>query len=164
MPPDNTETELAENDPASHKTGETFRILNWIGIVNQLSVTRANQLLDAGPVPFPQFKMLLHFYHQDDRAHTVSQVAEAFQQPQPGTTKTIQKLEQKGYLGSTVHPRDGRVRLFSITPAGREAVETSKRIMNPYLDELFQDWQPEDLDRLFVLLDRLKRQLDEDRN
>lgn len=161
MRPDDTESELADKDPASH--GDTFRILNWIGIVNQLSVTRANQLLDAGPVPFPQFKMLLHFYNQDDRTHTVTQVAAAFQQPQPGTTKTIRKLEQKGYLRSAIHPEDARARLFSITSAGRRAVETSKQIMNPYLDELFQDWPRDDLDRLFVLLDRLKRQLDENR-
>jgi len=113
---------LAGKGDLPTNTDIKFRIMNWIGIINQLSVTRANDILQTGPVPFPQFKMLLHFYSQDRRPHTVTQVAAAFQQPQPGTTKTIQKLEQKGYLGSIAHPNDGRPRLFSITPRGRQVV------------------------------------------
>ncbi len=140
-----------------------FRILNWIGIVNQLSVTRANQILQSGPIAFPQFKLLLHFYNQDYKKHTVKEVAEAFQQPQPGTTKTIQKLEKKGCLKSMIHPDDGRARLFSITPDGRKTIEDTQQMMGPLIDEIFKEWQPRDLDILFSMLDRVKCQLDENR-
>ncbi len=154
---------MSAQDIAARRAETMFRIMNWIGIVNQLSVTRANQLLEAGPIPFPQFKMLLHFHNQDYKRHTVTEVAAAFQQPQPGTTKTIQKLERKGYLESTEHPDDGRARLFSITPDGRKAITESRQLLNPLLQELFEEWQPDDLDRFFTMLDQLKRGLDENR-
>ncbi|MCR9136468.1 MAG: MarR family winged helix-turn-helix transcriptional regulator [Alphaproteobacteria bacterium] len=154
---------MADQETAVADAGIEFRIMNWIGIVNQLSATRANQLLENGPVPFAQFKILLHFRVQDYKSHTVTEVAHAFQQPQPGTTKTIQKLEKKGFLRSEPHPDDRRARLFSITPLGRSALGTAKQLFDPLTEELFEGWQAEELNTFFAMLNRLKRHLDENR-
>ena len=140
-----------------------FCLMNWIAIVNQLSVTRANRQLDAGPLPFAQFVMLLHFSAQADRQHSVTEVANAFQQPQPGTTKTIRKLEEKGFLHGQAHPTDGRVKLFSITPGGQQAVSRAADELMPLLTWLFDGWDDAGLARMYQDLDRLKVRLDTNR-
>ena len=69
-----------------------WRIFNWIGIIDQLATARAEHTLADLKLPFPQFVMLNHFSHRPHEAKTVTAVASALQQPQPGVTKTIQKL------------------------------------------------------------------------
>lgn len=140
-----------------------FRILNWIGIVDQLAVNQANRLLDEGALPFPQFKVLLHLQAQMHRKHTVTDIAQAFQQPQPGTTKTVQKLEEKGFVVSEPHPTDGRARLFSISAAGSANLAAAQARLTPMIDTLFAEWTDDSLDLLFRELDRLKTDLDRNR-
>ena len=61
-----------------------WRIFNWIGIINQLSTARASRTLAELKLPFPQFVMLNHFSHRPNEPKTVTSVASALQQPQPG--------------------------------------------------------------------------------
>jgi DNA-binding MarR family transcriptional regulator len=140
-----------------------FAVVNWIAIIHQLSSTRANRILEAADLPFPQFTILLHFGGQPGRIATVSQVAAAFQQPQPGITKTLQKLEEKAFLTASPHPTDGRAKLFQITDSGRAELAKSKALIAPLLDWLFEDWNQDDLAVLFSGLNRLKVKLDESR-
>lgn len=140
-----------------------FRILNWIGIIDQLSTTRANQILKDTDLPLPQFVMLNHFSHRPDEGKTVTGIAAAFQQPQPGVTKTVQKLIGKGYLVSRPCPTDGRAKLLFMAPAGAAAHSAALVSFRPHAERLFEDWRTEEMDELFRLLDRLKIQLDEGR-
>ena len=66
----------------------------------------------------PQFVMLNHFSHRPDEAKTVTSVARALQQPQPGVTKTVQKLVAKGWLRGRSSEGDGRSKLLMLY-AGR---------------------------------------------
>jgi len=96
-----------------------FRIVNWIGILGQLTSTEANRLLKPLGLGLPQFVLLNHFSHRPDEARTVTDIARALQQPQPGVTKTVQKLVDKGWLGERANGRDGRSKLLVLTAAGK---------------------------------------------
>ena len=152
-------------DPAPNMSlaNRRFRILNWIGIVDQLAVNQANRLLDPETLPFPQFKVLLHLQAQIHRKHTVTDIAQAFQQPQSGTTKTVQKLEEKGFIVSEPHPIDGRARLVSISAAGTENLAAAQARLTPMIDSLFAGWSENNLDILFRKLDQLKADLERNR-
>ena len=52
-----------------------FRIVNWIGIIDQLASTEANRVLRPLGLQLPQFVMLNHFSHRPDEARTVTSVA-----------------------------------------------------------------------------------------
>ena len=75
-----------------------FRIVNWIGMINQLATTEGNRVLKAIGLALPLFVMLNHFSHRPDEARTVTSIARALQQPQPGVPKTVQKLVALGFL------------------------------------------------------------------
>jgi DNA-binding MarR family transcriptional regulator len=141
-----------------------FRIVNWIGILDQLTSTEANRLLKPLGLGLPQFVLLNHFSHRPDEARTVTDIARALQQPQPGVTKTIQKLVDKGWLGERANGRDGRSKLLVLTASGRAKHRAAVAAVMPDLSRAFADWSQRDQQTLFALLDRLKVWFDRDRD
>ena len=148
--------QLSEDDPR-------FKVLVWIGIIDQLTQTKANQLLRPCGLPMPQFTMLNHFSHHPENASTVHTLARALQQNQPATTKTVQKLVAKGLLEERPNPADGRSKLLYLTKAGASAHVAAIGELMPAIEPLFAGWSAADIDTLLDLLDRLKVFLDENR-
>ena len=144
-----------------------FRIINWIGIIDQLAGNAANRLLAPLDLPLPQFIVLNHFSYRpgaESGGHTIMALARALQQPQPGITKTVQKLVDKGFLVERANPRDGRSKLLQMTPKGIAAHQAAIAVLMPELARAFDGWPAEDMQRLFADLDRLKLWLDADRD
>lgn len=137
-----------------------YRILTWIGIINQLSATRASRALAALGLPFPQFVLLNHFVRRGAEVQTVTRVAHAMQQPQPGVTKTIQKMLAGGLLAERPHPQDGRSKQIVLTPSGRKTHQRAIEILDPAFAALFADWETRELEALYVQLDRIKVWMD----
>lgn len=140
-----------------------FRIVNWIGIIDQLAATQANRVLKPLGLTLPQFVMLNHFSHRPDEGRTVSAIARALQQPQPGVTKTIQKLQARRWLREESHPEDGRSKVLFLTPAGLAKHAAAVAVATGALAPAFDGWSRAELEALFAQLDRLKRWLDENR-
>ena len=141
-----------------------LQVLNFIGIANQLAVTRANQVLADGSLPFPQFVMLSHFSKDPARPRTVTGIASAFQAPQPGITKTVQKMVRRGFLETRPDTEDGRSRHLLITKAGADAFATANAVLAPIARKAFADWPEADIRSLHRLLRRLKDWLDDNRD
>jgi DNA-binding MarR family transcriptional regulator len=142
----------------------SFRIVNWIGIIDQLASTEANRALRPLGLQMPQFVLLNHFSHRPEETRTVTQVARALQQPQPGVTKNVQKLVAKGWLRERANGGDGRSKLLALTPAGLAKHRAAIAALMPGLARAFADWPEKDQRTLFALLDRLKRWFDADRD
>ena len=134
-----------------------FRIVNWIAIIDQLASTEANRVLRPLGLQLPQFVMLNHFSHRPDEAKTV-------QQPQPGVTKTVQKLVAKGWLRERSSEGDGRSKLLMLTPAGLAKHRAAVAALSPGLERAFAGWSQDDRRALFALLDRVKVWFDQDRD
>lgn len=141
-----------------------FRIVNWIGIIDQLASVEANRALKPLGLQLSQFVLLNHFSHRPDETRTVTGVARALQQPQPGVTKNVQKLVAKGWLRERVHGDDGRSKLLVLTPTGLAKHRSAVVALMPGLARAFADWPERDQRALFALLDRLKLWFDADRD
>jgi DNA-binding MarR family transcriptional regulator len=141
-----------------------FRIVNWIAIIDQLASTEANRVLRPLGLQLPQFVLLNHFSHRPDEAKTVTSVARALQQPQPGVTKTVQKLVAKGWLRERSSEGDGRSKLLVLTPAGIAKHRAAVAALSPGLERAFAGWSQDDRRALFALLDRVKVWFDQDRD
>lgn len=157
-------TKAEEMPPSAIYQDRRFAVLAWIGIVNQLSTTKANQLLAPIDLPFPQFLILNHIFARPHETHTVSRLASAFQQPQPGITKTVQKLSDAGYLTQKPSSKDGRVKNITISRKGAAIYRRAVDQIAPFLDWTFESWSKSDINEMFQLLDRLKELLDVERD
>lgn len=140
-----------------------FRIVNWIGIIDQLATTKANRVLRDHDLPMPQFIMLNHFSHRPEEGKTAAGIARAMQQLPPAVTKTTQKLVAKGYLREVASAQDARSKLLFVTARGRAAHGRAIAAVLPILEPAFADWPEADLEQFWRYLDRLKIWFDENR-
>ena len=141
-----------------------FRIVNWIGIIDQLATTEANRALKPLGLQMSQFVLLNHLSRRPDEPRTVGAIARALQQQQPAVTKTVQKLVEKGWLRERSSDSDGRSKLLTLTAAGIARHRSAIAALMPGVERAFADWSERDQRTLFALLDRLKTWLDADRD
>jgi DNA-binding MarR family transcriptional regulator len=137
-----------------------WRIFNWIGIIDQLATSRAERSLAELKLPFPQFVMLNHFSHRPQEAKTVTSVAAALQQPQPGVTKTIQKMIARKLLKADPAPDDARSKLITVTAKGLDLHARAVAAFVPRFADVYAGWDDAEMADLFAKLDRLKVWLD----
>jgi len=151
----------ADNDAIDPALG--FRIVNWIGIIEQLARNKANRELAETGLPWNQFILLNHFSHRPAEGKTVTGVARAMQQQQPGVTKTMKAMVDAGLLRHEPDPGDGRIKRHFITDFGKHRHREAVKCILPGIGWLFQDWTEDEMTKLFGQLDRLKVRLDDNR-
>jgi DNA-binding MarR family transcriptional regulator len=146
-------------------TGGTdgFRVLTWIGIVEQLQRNRAERLLRPLGLSYAEFAMLSHFSHGHPPQKTVTSIAADMQLLQPAVTKTVAKLIARGALTASANDADGRSKLLTLTAKGRGLFEGAVERLAPDINRAFDGWSGDELKALFAQLDRLKQVLDRNR-
>jgi DNA-binding MarR family transcriptional regulator len=148
------------NRPTENEVRLVWRILSWIGIINQLSDTRSARALAAIKLPYPQFVLLNHFAFRPNEARTVGGIASAMQQPQPGISKTVKKLIERRFVRAAPSPDDRRSKRLFITPKGLEMHESAIQTLVPAYRDMFQSLSEADMTELLARLDPLKVWLD----
>jgi DNA-binding MarR family transcriptional regulator len=146
--------------PTPTEIDAVSKIFTWIGIINQLSRARITRALKSTDLPYPQFVLLTHFNHRPKEAKTITGIARAMQQPQPGVTKTVQKLIKKDFLRMEESREDARARLIYLTPKGQRAIERAVMLLVPLFKDTFEDWSEEEMQDLITRLDKLKVWMD----
>lgn len=144
-------------------TSPDFKIMTWIGIIDQLATTQMRHLLEGTDVPPPQFSLLNHFSHRPEEGKTVTKIAWAMQQPQPGITKTIAKMVSNGFLKEEPNPEDGRSKILFITENGLIAHGKARDRLLTAMEGMFDDWKQWEKKDFFKYLDRLKIYFDDHR-
>ena len=94
-----------------------FELFNEIGIINQLSTARLEEVLPDGLIA-PHFTVLNHLTRVGEGT-TPQRMARAFQVPKTSLTHTLQGLEKRGLIEMRPNPEDGRSKTVWLTPAGR---------------------------------------------
>jgi DNA-binding MarR family transcriptional regulator len=138
-----------------------FRVMNEIGIIDQLGTTLFERSLPHG-LTLPQFVVLNHFVRLGvDR--TPVELAEAIQVTKATMTSTLQRLEAKGFVGVTPDPKDGRSKRVAITAKGRAARADSLKAMSGQLAEMEAEIGLAKLEAVLPLLAKLRAFLDQRR-
>ncbi|GLK85374.1 MarR family winged helix-turn-helix transcriptional regulator [Ancylobacter defluvii] len=90
---------------------------------------------------------------------TVGDLAQALGVSQPGVTRTVARLVERGLAEAKPGPEDQRQKIVSLTAAGRQLVETAKGDLWPRIDaavaELCRDLPGPLLAQLTAIEDRL---------
>jgi DNA-binding MarR family transcriptional regulator len=148
---------------SGHNPEKLQQVLVWIGVANQLTTTRFNQVMAKSNLPLPQFIMLNHFRRDPQQGHTITQLVSAFQANQPAITKTVQHLVKKGYLDIQVSQEDKRIKYHFMTKAGLTVHQNAIDYILPDSQLIFAEWSVEEVETLHQSLFRLKNWLDDHR-
>lgn len=138
-----------------------FRILNEIGIINQLAQSIFERVMPEG-MTLAQFTVLNHFVRLGG-TRSPAELAQAFQVTRGTMTSTLQKLEGKGLVAIDPDPRDGRSKQVTLTAQGRSMRHQCLRRLEPEIGKLAELWPLDEaapllapLGSLRALLDRLR--------
>lgn len=96
-----------------------FEFFNEIGIIDQLVSTMLTNALPPGMTK-AQFTVLNHFVRLGIAEKSPADLASAFQVRRPTITSTLARMENAALVAIRTDPQDGRAKLVSITPAGRD--------------------------------------------
>lgn len=100
-----------------------FRIMNEIGIIDQLGTTLFERSMPFD-LTMPQFIVLNHFVRIGGDRSPV-ELANALQVTKATMTSTLHRLEAKGFITSKPDTNDGRSKRVTITASGRKARDQS---------------------------------------
>jgi len=139
------------------------RMTVLLGIIQQLMTTRQNRLFAGRELSLSQFALLNHFTHEPERSWTVTELAEVMEMNQPGITKIVTLLLDKGLLKSTPDKADKRKRYLTISKKGLTlCIETFQSLL-PDVSQVFSDWDERSLKQFHKQLEKLMLWLDEHR-
>ena len=131
----------------------------------RVSVARLSRRLrteaggDGGPaVSIGGISVLGLLFREGER--TVGQLAAAERVQPPSMTRTVNCLEQEGYVERSAHPTDGRQVLVRLSTKGEELVRAERRRRDAWLAKRLHELTPEErqlLRQAAPLLDRLSQ-------
>lgn len=111
-----------------------FQFFNEVGIIEQLARSAFQRVLPDG-LTLPQFNVLNHFVRLGGEKSPLD-LARAFQVTKGAMTNTLQRLEAQGLIAVRPDPGDGRGKLVSITPLGRQRRERAIAALGPLVEDL----------------------------
>ena len=138
-----------------------FVLLNEMGIINQLSTARFENVLPEG-LNRPQFSVLNNFVRLGG-TRTPAELAEAFQVTRGAMSNTLQRLEAMGCVEVKTNPADGRSKQVRITGKGRRLREKAIQATEPELAQMVEAIGAADIAKTLPVLKKLREWLDANR-
>ncbi|HEX3459385.1 MAG TPA: MarR family transcriptional regulator [Acidimicrobiales bacterium] len=125
-----------------HRSSRLLRLLTSFG-ARELSRTEAGILLTLLEGP-----------------QRITELAESEALAQPTVTRLIDNLQQRGLVVRDRHADDGRVVLVSISPAGRQTIESSRLQVQALMRDTVQELSDEELAGLVAASETLGRMVE----
>lgn len=145
------------NDPIE------FVLFNEIGIIDQLGGAMFERAMPKGMTQ-AQFTVLNHFVRLGHNERSPAQLANAFQLTRPTMTSTLGRMEKAGLVNTRPDPDDGRSKLVSLTPKGREMRERCIAALIPLLSVLKGVLDEQEVRNVVPILRKLRVALDKARD
>lgn len=139
-----------------------FRLLNEVGIINQLASTEFERVLPHG-LTQAQFTVLNHCVRLGDNK-TPADLADAFQITRGTITATLKRLKSKGFIDLLPDASDGRSKRVMLTSAGRKAREDAIAATLPLFEKPDAALSTTEAQALLPLLEKLRIWLDANRS
>ena len=137
--------------PSSPELTETIRQL--IDVITTRSMRERAHFVKASGLSMPQFGILMHLYYSNNCG--ISHLGEHMDISAPAASQLVDRLVQHGLVERTEDPNDRRAKQLTLTPKGRELIETGLTARTRWVDELVRSLKPEDYDQVAATLSKL---------
>lgn len=99
--------------------------MGLMGLVMDHKMLAPALLQEASGMPWSRYRALRRV---EDRSLTQRELAEAMRVDAPAMSGIVNDLVRRGYAARVPHPDDARMRLVTITEAGRELMERLRHL------------------------------------
>lgn len=107
-----------------------------------------------------QMSLLNHFSRQPDKTQTITELAKVMGINQPGVTKAVNALVDKGCLIKQDFAEDARIKLIKITQAGLNLLNQARAECYPTIEQAFGVLNDAELQAFTGSLNKIKTYLD----
>ncbi len=152
------------NDVMENRAQTEVRVVVLLGIVRQLMATREAKLFAGISLSPSQFGVLNHFTHKPKRSWTVTELAEVMEMNQPGITKIVNTLLDRGLLKARTDTEDKRRRHLQISNQGLTLCEEIVGALMPDISHTLASWEDAELSQMHQHMEKLMHWLDEHRD
>lgn len=128
----------------------------WNALVTAVMDTREDwrrRVVEATGLPFSRIRALKRVA---ERPLALNELARSMTVDAPAATVTVNDLVKRGLAVRTQHPTNGRIKLVSITPAGRALVARVKAVVE-HAPASFAGLSAKELDALARAIDGIKK-------
>ena len=137
--------------PSSPELTETIRQL--IDVITTRSMRERAHFVKTSGLSMPQFGILMHLYYSNNCG--ISHLGEHMDISAPAASQLVDRLVQHGLVERTEDPNDRRAKQLTLTPKGRELIETGLTARTRWVEELVRSLKPEDYDQVAATLSKL---------
>lgn len=137
--------------PSSPELTEAIRQL--MDVITTRSMRERSHFVKASGLSMPQFGILIHLYYSNNCG--ISHLGEHMDISAPAASQLVDRLVQHGLVERTEDPNDRRAKQLTLTPKGRELIETGLTARTRWVDELVRSLKPEDYDLVAATLSKL---------
>lgn len=117
---------------SSSELTETIRQL--MDVITTRSMRERSHFVKASGLSMPQFGILMHLYYSTNCG--ISHLGEYMDISAPAASQIVDRLVQHGLVERTEDPNDRRAKQLTLTPKGRELIETGIVERTRWVDEL----------------------------
>lgn len=146
------------------RTESEVRVSILFGILQQLMTTRQSKLFASLSISSSQFGLLIHFSHNPARSWLVSELAHIMEMNQPGITKVVTQLVDKGLLLATPDTTDRRKKHLKISDKGLKICSKNMNVFEPDIQHIYSSFANDELSELEQHLEKLMAWLDNNRD
>jgi DNA-binding MarR family transcriptional regulator len=120
--------------------------------------------LPEGVTPaYIQYMDVIHIIKRRQEHVKVSDISDYLNLPRPGVTRTVKKMETKGYLSKYASAEDGRITYIRITEKGELLSEKYDRNYYSRLSEYMNDISDEEADCMIHTIEKFYKVMSERR-
>jgi len=145
---------------SSSELTETIR--QWMDVITTRSMQERSRFVKATGLSLPQFGILMHLYYWKNCG--ISHLGEHMDISAPAASQLVERLVQHGLVERTEDPNDRRAKQLTLTPKGRELIETGIVARTRWVDELAASLSPETYDAVastLAMLTEMVRRLEQ---
>jgi DNA-binding MarR family transcriptional regulator len=114
-------------------------IIKWLAVVMEQTV---NQAISEQDLTMSQGAVLFQLVNAPEGILSLKELERKVNLSQPVALGIVKRLEEKGFVVSTVNPKDRRAKNIQITEPGRQHLAAARAIMDRTERDLFAGMSP----------------------
>lgn len=128
-------------------------------IANDLLRFKIESALRPLELNLTQMSLLNHFSWKPEKATTITELSQVMAINQPGVTKAVSALVDKGCLEKADSAEDARVKHLKITPQGLAMLNKARAASYPAVESAFGSLDDEELIAFSAMMQKMKHYL-----
>lgn len=148
---------IASDKPAENDVLLDYQTQRLKGLIGEMVHCCQDRMLhQAHKFDLPQAELRCLLLFGDERYLTVKTIAQRLEVAKSRVTKILEGMDSRGLISRSDDPRDGRIRLISLTPEGKRRALAIAEFSDQLHQQILLQFPTEERREIIAALDNLR--------